>query len=66
MQRYQLIREFSSRSMVPPPLCIFTYPYFIIQELRRRRKTGFFKCLPKASGKKSRMSTFSFKLNINY
>src|SRR6218665_4051439 len=33
MQRYRLIREFSSRSMVPPPLCVFTYPYFIIKYL---------------------------------
>lgn len=33
MQRYRLIREYTSHSMVPTPLCVITYPYYIIKYL---------------------------------
>ena len=33
MQQYQLIRDYSSQSMVPVPLCVITYPYVFIKYL---------------------------------
>ena len=35
MQRFALIREYSSRSMIPPPLCVIAYPYHLILQLHR-------------------------------
>src|SRR6218665_3065951 len=62
MQRYRLIREFSSRSMIPPPLCVITYPYFVIQGLRRRCKTF----RPQALGETIKMNFIYFKLILKY
>src|SRR6218665_3262139 len=41
MQQYQLIRDYSSHSMVPVPLCVITYPFVFIKYLLspRRRRT---------------------------
>lgn len=33
MQRYLLIREYSSHGMIPVPLCVIAYPYFVIKYL---------------------------------
>ena len=38
MQQYQLIRDYSSQSMVPVPLCVITYPYVFVKYLLSPRR----------------------------
>jgi len=52
VQRFVIIREYSSRSVLPPPLCVIAYPYYLILQLRCLFKKDKSQSLPEAFGEK--------------
>lgn len=58
IQRYRLISEFRSHSMIPPPLCVVTYPYLIIKHVANQCKsTAKCRCATDGNNSEDSVST---------